>query len=55
MITTLITLLAAGLVLYVICYIVGMFTKGQPFQIIGIILVLVFLLYAPRAINAVAV
>ena len=38
MITTLITLLIAGLVLYVIYYIVGMFIKGQPLKIIGIIL-----------------
>ena len=49
MITTLITLLIAGLVLYVIYYIVGMFIKGQPLKIIGIILGLVFLLYALRA------
>ena len=54
MITTLITLLIAGLVLYVIFYIVGMFIKGQPLQIIGIILGLVFLLYALRAFHIVA-
>lgn len=53
MITTLITLLIAGLVLYVIFYIVGMFIKGQPLKIIGIILGLVFLLYALRAFNVV--
>lgn len=53
MITTLITLLIAGLVLYVIYYIVGMFIKGQPLKIIGIILGLVFLLYALRAFNVV--
>ena len=51
MITTLITLLIAGLVLYVIYYIVGMFIKGQPLKIIGIILGQVFLLYALRAFN----
>ena len=51
MITTLITLLIAGLVLYVIYYIVGMFIKGQPLKIIGIILGLVFLLYALRAFH----
>ena len=51
MITTLITLLIAGLVLYVIYYIVGMFIKGQPLKLIGIILGLVFLLYALRAFN----
>ena len=54
MITTLITLLIAGLVLYVIFYIVGMFIKGQPLKIIGIILGLVFLLYALRAFHIVA-
>ena len=54
MITTLITLLIAGLVLYVIYYIVGMFIKGQPLKIIGIILGLVFLLYALRAFGVVA-
>jgi len=55
MITTLITLLIAGLVLYVIYYIVGMFIKGQPLKIIGIILGLVFLLYALRAFNVVSI
>lgn len=55
MITTLISLLIAGLVLYVIYYIVGMFIKGQPLKIIGIILGLVFLLYALRAFNVVSI
>ena len=54
MITTLITLLITGLVLYVIYYIVGMFIKGQPLKIIGIILGLVFLLSALRAFHVVA-
>ena len=48
MISTLISLLITGLVLYVIYYIVGMFIKGQPLKIIGIILGLMFLLYALR-------
>ena len=55
MITTLITLLITGLVLYVIYYIVGMFIKGQPLNIIGIILGLVFLLSALRAFNVVSI
>lgn len=55
MITTLISLLVAGLVLYLIYYIVGMFIKGQPLKIIGIILGLVFLLYALRAFQIVAI
>jgi hypothetical protein len=55
MITSLITLLIAGLVLYVIYYVVGMFIKGQPLKIIGIILGLVFLLYALRTFNLVSI
>ena len=51
MITTLISLLIAGLVLYVIYYVVGMFVKGQPLNIIGLVLGLLFLLYALRAFN----
>ena len=48
MITSLITLLIAGLVLYLIYYVAGMFIKGQPLNIIGIVLGLVFLLCALR-------
>jgi hypothetical protein len=55
MISTLISLLIAGLVLYVIYYIAGMFIKGQPLTIIGFILGLLFLLYALRAFNIVAI
>ena len=55
MITTLISLLVAGLVLYVIYYVVGMFIKGQLLNIIGIVLGLLFLLYALRAFNIVAI
>ncbi len=55
MITTLISLLIAGLVLYVIYFVVGMFIKGQLLNIIGIILGLVFLLYALRMFNVVAI
>ena len=55
MITTLITLLIAGLVLYVIYYVAGVFIKGQPLKIIGIILGLVFLLYALRAFHIVSI
>lgn len=53
MISTLISLLIAGLILYVIFYITGMFIKGQPLRIIGVILGLVFLLYALRAFRVV--
>ena len=55
MITSLITLLIAGLVLYIIYYVVGMFIKGQPLKIIGIILGLVFLLYALRTFRFVSI
>ena len=55
MITILISLLVAGLILYVIYYITGMFIKGQPLNIIGIILGLVFLLYALRSFNVVSI
>ena len=51
MLTTLISLLISGLVLYVIYYVVGMFIKGQLLNIIGVILGLVFLLYALRAFH----
>jgi hypothetical protein len=55
MISTLVSLLIAGLVLYVIYYVVGMFIKGQLLNIIGIVLGLLFLLYALRAFNIVAI
>jgi hypothetical protein len=41
--------------LYVIYYVVGMFIKGQLLNIIGIILGLVFLLYALRAFHVVTI
>jgi len=46
MIATLISLLIIALVLYLVWFICGMFIKGQPHQIIGVILGLIFLLYA---------
>jgi hypothetical protein len=49
------SLLIAALVLYLIYYLVGMFIKGQPLKIIGIILGLVFLVYALRAFHIVAI
>jgi hypothetical protein len=51
MIATLISLLIIALVLYLIWFICGMFIKGQPLQIIGIILGLIFLLYALQALG----
>jgi hypothetical protein len=55
MILTLLSLLIAALVLYVIYYVVGMFIKGQAHNIIGLILGLVFLVYALRAFHVVGV
>jgi len=51
MITTLIYLLIAGLVLYVIFYVVGLFVQGVPLKIVGAILALIFLLYALKLFN----
>ena len=53
MITILISLLITALILYVIYYVVGMFIKGQPLKIIGIILGLIFLFLALRAFHLV--
>ena len=36
-------------------YYVGMFTKGQPLNIIGLVLGLLLLLYVPGAFNIVAI
>ena len=55
MITTLISLLIVALVLYVIYFVTGMFIKGRPLSIIGVILGLVFLLYALRAFHVVSI
>lgn len=55
MLSTLISILVAGLILYVIYYVAGMFIKGQPLNIIGIILGLIFVLYALRTAHIVAI
>ena len=49
MITSLISLLIAALVLFIIYWIVSQFIQGTPLTIISMILGLVFLLYALRA------
>ena len=51
MITTLITLLIIGLILYLIWLVVGMFITGRAHQIIGVILGLIFLLYCLNALG----
>lgn len=55
MLTPIVSILLTGLVLYVIYYVVGMFIKGQPLNIIGIILGVMFLIYALRATHIVAI
>jgi hypothetical protein len=51
MIQILISLLIIGLVLWLIYFIIGKFVSGTPYQIIGIILALIFLLYALNALG----
>jgi len=51
MITILITLLIVALILWLIWYLVGLFIKGTAHQVIGIILGLIFLLYALQQIG----
>jgi hypothetical protein len=51
MITTIIYLLIVGLVLWLVYFVVGKFMSGTPYQIIGIILALIFLLYALNALG----
>lgn len=53
MIQILITLLIMALVLYLIWWVAGKFITGTPLQIIGIILGLVWLLYALGALGLV--
>jgi len=44
-------LLIVALILWLVWYIVGMFLPGKPHQIIGIVLGLIFLLYAMQALG----
>lgn len=46
MISLLISLLIIALYLGLIYWVVGWFIQGRPLQVVGVILVLVFLLYA---------
>ena len=55
MIEALITILVVALLLFLIYYIVGMFMGGRPLQIVGIILGLLFLLYAIRMLRILTV
>ena len=55
MIVTLLSILVAGLVLYVIYYVARMFIKGQPLNIVGLILGLIFVVYALRTAHLVPV
>jgi hypothetical protein len=53
MINTLIILLVLALVLYLCYFVVGKFIQGTPLQIIGIILGLIWLLYALNSLGIV--
>jgi hypothetical protein len=53
MINSLIILLILALVLYLCYFVVGKFIQGTPLQIIGIILGLVWLLYALQTLGIV--
>lgn len=55
MVSILISILLAGLVLYLIYYVARMFFKGQPLNIVGIILGLIFVLYALRTAHLVTI
>jgi len=46
MLTTIISLLVLALVLYLVFWVVGMFAPGVPQQIVGVILAIIFLVYA---------
>ena len=53
MITTLIVLLIVALLPWLVCWGIGKFMSGTPYQIIGVILGLIFLLYALCALGIV--
>ena len=53
MIQTLIILLILALVLYIVWWVAGKFMQGTPLQIVGIILGLVWLLYALSSLGLV--
>lgn len=55
MLTTLIYILIAALILYLVFYLAGKFMSGLPLRIVGIILGLVFVLYALRAFGFVSI
>jgi hypothetical protein len=51
MIPAVISLLIVGLVLYLIWYVCGLFIQGRPQQVIGVVLALIFLLYALQVLG----
>ncbi len=54
MISTLLTLLIIGLILWVIYFIVGKFIGGTPHQIIGAVLAIIFLVYALQRLGLIS-
>lgn len=47
----LINLLIFALVLLLVWYVVGMFAPGKPAQIIGLVLAIIFLIYALKVLG----
>ncbi len=55
MLSTLLSILITAFVLYIVYYLVGMFIKGRPLSIIGLVLGIIFLVSVLRAFNIVAI
>ena len=55
MISTFISILLTGLVLYLIYFVARMFVKGQPLKIVCMILALVFVIYVLRVAGIVPI
>lgn len=49
MLFLIIQIVIIGLILYLVYYVIGKFVSGKPYQIIGLILVLIFVLYLLNA------
>jgi hypothetical protein len=54
MISTIVSVLFIGLLLYVIFFVAGKFLQGPIMNFIGVILGLIFLLYALRGVGVVS-
>lgn len=45
-VSTIIAILLAALILWVVYYLVGLFVSGKPHQVIGLVLAVIFLIFA---------